>query len=244
MSMKVSVVLASFNGEKFIAEQIKTILQGLNIDDELIVSDDGSTDSTLNIINDFAVNDKRIKIVHGPMKGVVKNFENALTMTTGDLIFFADQDDIWCADKIKKVASRFAEDKNLLLLLHDMYICSDDQIENGEKGNLSFSIRRRKHGVLRNLVYNGYYGCCMAMSRKLLEMILPFPDNAIAYDQLIGVIAERYKGSAFLSEPLIIHRIHGDNMSKRLGLIGKIRFRIALWKAYRTVIKRNKRRLK
>ena len=85
---KVSVAMATYNGEKYIKEQIETILNNLDDKDELVISDDGSSDMTIEIIN--KINDKRIKLLEGPRKGLKKNFENAIKNTTGDVIFLSE----------------------------------------------------------------------------------------------------------------------------------------------------------
>ncbi len=92
---KISVCLASFNGEKFISEQILSILEQLNTDDELIISDDNSTDTTPQIIKELMRLDKRIVFLPGNnFRNPVYNFENALAKSSGEYIFLADQDDI------------------------------------------------------------------------------------------------------------------------------------------------------
>ena len=98
--MKISVCLATFNGEKYLQQQIESILIQLGDNDELIISDDGSSDQTLNIIESFS--DKRIHIFHNKMNhGFIGNFENALRIATGDYIFLSDQDDVWSSDKLR-----------------------------------------------------------------------------------------------------------------------------------------------
>ena len=93
-------VLATFNGEKYLQQQIESILIQLGDNDELIISDDGSSDQTLNIIESFS--DKRIHIFHNKMNhGFIGNFENALRIATGDYIFLSDQDDVWSSDKLR-----------------------------------------------------------------------------------------------------------------------------------------------
>ena len=96
----ISVCVATYNGEKFIREQIESILCQLSSDDEIIVSDDGSTDGTIVIIN--CIGDKRIRIIEGPRKhSPTFNFENALKEAKGDYIFLADQDDVWKTNKVE-----------------------------------------------------------------------------------------------------------------------------------------------
>ena len=96
----ITVCIATFNGEKYIREQLNSILFQLSLQDEVIVSDDGSTDNTISIIKSF--NDKRIKIIDGVHRhSPTLNFENALKEAKGDYIFLADQDDVWKDDKVK-----------------------------------------------------------------------------------------------------------------------------------------------
>ena len=120
---KISVAMATFNGEKYIKEQIETILENLSDNDELVISDDGSTDNTLDIISDY--NDSRIKLISGPKKGIKKNFENAINNCEGDYIFLSDQDDIWNSNKIEEVMKVFHE-KNVMLVIHDAKIVDSD----------------------------------------------------------------------------------------------------------------------
>ena len=98
----ISVCMACYNGEKFIQEQVDSIICQLGLDDELIISDDGSNDRTLDIL--FSYEDSRIKILHNrACHGFVGNFENALSHAKGDYIFLSDQDDIWKKEKVQKV---------------------------------------------------------------------------------------------------------------------------------------------
>ena len=95
--------MAAYNGELYIAQQLDSILNNIKINDEVIISDDGSSDRTREIIRDYIVKDNRIKLVDGPQKGVVKNFENALEYANGEIIFLCDQDDVWKDNKIEKL---------------------------------------------------------------------------------------------------------------------------------------------
>ena len=100
--MKFSVCIATFNGEKFIKEQLDSILCQLGVDDEIIISDDSSVDQTISIIESYK--DKRIKIfVNQKFSSPIYNFENAIMKSRGDFIFLSDQDDIWQSDKVEKM---------------------------------------------------------------------------------------------------------------------------------------------
>ena len=116
---KVSVAMATYNGEKYIQEQIDSILKNLEKKDELIISDDGSNDGTIEIIKKNIKKDNRIKLINGPKRGVIKNFENALLNCNGDYIFLSDQDDIWLPNKVKTVMSYFEQDDKLIAIVHD-----------------------------------------------------------------------------------------------------------------------------
>ena len=109
--MKISVCMATYNGEMYIRRQLDSILKQMSADDELVISDDGSTDNTLEIIGSYK--DRRIKLLHSTHKNLILNFENALKQASGDVVFLSDQDDIWFDKKVKKYKEHLK--KNLLV---------------------------------------------------------------------------------------------------------------------------------
>ena len=118
----ISVCLATYNGESFLKEQIDSILCQLSLEDEIIVSDDGSSDKTIEILN--AYGDSRIKIYKGPCQNnPALNFENALAQARGDYIFLSDQDDVWELNKVE-VCLKYL--KNYDLVLSDCSIVDRD----------------------------------------------------------------------------------------------------------------------
>ena len=205
----ISVCMATYNGEKYIKEQIETILVNLSEGDELIVSDDGSTDGTRDIVQQYSKSDARIRLVDGPRRGVIANFENAICHAKGDFIYLADQDDLWDAKKVEKVQACF-EKRTCMLVIHDADIIDGE----GKCVEASFFQRRgSKPGVLKNIIKNSYIGCCMAFRREVLERVLPIPKNIEMHDQWIGVLAETMGEAVFLDEVLFHYRRHGDNVS-------------------------------
>ncbi|MCS2693780.1 glycosyltransferase [Bacteroides fragilis] len=166
--MKISVCLASYNGQLFIEQQIKSILAQLSEYDELIVSDDCSTDKTLEIVE--TLNDKRIKIFSGIRYGSpIRNFENALKHATGDVIFLSDQDDVWLPNKVKIMTSYFHQ--------YDVVVsnCSIvDKELNIIKDSFFLSVNTRK-GFFNNLYDNHYLGCCMAFKKKSIRYHFAIP---------------------------------------------------------------------
>ena len=113
--MKISVAMAYYNGGMYIEEQMDTILTQLGEQDEVIVSVDGASDGSKPLLLKMAEEDKRIHVIKGPGKGVVKNFENAIRHCSGEIIYLSDQDDIWKPDKVKKVNEAFLNPKFFMM---------------------------------------------------------------------------------------------------------------------------------
>lgn len=210
MRPTVSVAIATYNGEKYVKEQINSILDNLEEYDEIIVSDDGSTDETIDIIK--SLHDKRIKIIEGPRKGIKQNFANAIEHTSGDIIFLADQDDVWLDGKVDKVLNVFEENEEITLVVHNAKIVND-KLEEIPPYN-TFEWRKSKKGILNNIWKNTYIGCCMAFREELKEKILPIPNDIEMHDQWIGIINETNSKSLFLNEELIEYRRHDSNNSE------------------------------
>lgn len=204
----ISVAMATYNGEKYIKEQLDSILSQLNVDDELIISDDGSTDNTLNIIE--AYHDRRIKIYNGPRKGVKQNFANAISHCNGKYIFLSDQDDTWTENKIVIMLEAFENNEQVKVVVHDNVIVDENM--NIIKESF-YKLRNSKPGIIKNIIKNSYIGCCMAFDASLKEKILPIPNNIEMHDQWIGIICEKYGKSVFIKDRLINYCRHGDNVS-------------------------------
>ncbi len=219
----ISVALAAYKGEKYIEEQIRSILPQLSYNDEIIVSDDRPGGMTEKIVKKIAAEDSRVVWVEGKSKGVVSNFVNAIRYCKGDKIFLCDQDDVWLPDKVKRVMEAF--DEGYDLILHNAYITD------GELNITDYSFfekRGSKKGVFRNIFKNSYMGCCMAFDRKLLKKIMPMPRSIPMHDQWIGILAEIYGKVKFLDLPLIYYRVHGGNVTG-----GKTTFRQKMeWRRY------------
>ena len=171
--------MACFNGEKYISSQISSILNQLSQDDELIVSDDSSTDNTIAVVKTF--NDKRIKIIaNQKSKGYTGNFENAIIYASGDIIFLSDQDDIWVDDKVQTMLS--------VLKYSDLVVCDAQFVDKDLNpfNETYFSLRGGKKGFLNNIYKSRYLGGCMAFKRKILSKVLPFPNNHTLCHMICG----------------------------------------------------------
>lgn len=206
---RVSVCMATYNGEKYICKQLDTIIANLTDRDELIISDDGSTDNTVTILQQYQLKYPYITILNGPKKGVIKNFENALINSHGKYIFLSDQDDEWMKNKVERMIKEF-ENSKVMAVVHDAVIVD---AENNEINSSLFKIRNSKKGLCKNLIKNSYVGCCMAVRRELVEKALPFPENIEMHDWWLGLISDCKKGSVFIDDKLINYRRHDSNVS-------------------------------
>jgi glycosyltransferase involved in cell wall biosynthesis len=223
----ISVCIATYNGSKYIREQLNSILTQLPEHSEVIVSDDNSTDTTVEIIK--GMRDKRIHIfVNSKREGVIQNFENALTKASNSVIFLADQDDIWLADKVALTLPLL---EKYSLVNHDC-ILIDEQRKTLVPS--LFSINNAKAGIVKNIYLNSYTGCCMAFNRSLLTQAIPIPKNTyIQHDVWLGIIAEIYGEVYFLNQPLIEFRRHDETETQtgktsKNTLSRKIKMRIFL----------------
>lgn len=204
----ISVAMATYNGEKYILTQINSILRNLGSNDELVISDDGSTDSTIEIIK--SLNDKRIKIFKGPRKGVSKNFENAICHCKGDIIFLSDQDDIWAKGKVSKVLKAFEDDK-CVVVLHDAIVV-DETNKVIKPSYYKYRFKKVYTSTFLNLIKSTYFGCCMAFRPVSKSKIFPIPKGCL-HDRWIGLILSISGKTVYIDEPLIKYRRHGDNAS-------------------------------
>ena len=216
----VSVCMATYNGERFIRPQVESILSQLEENDELIISDDGSTDSTLEIIKSF--NDKRIKVFTHEKPAYLSeikynrsyyyatsNFENALLHASGDYIFLSDQDDIWAPNKKERMISYLKKNEADCVMCNFSLIDSEKNILT-EKGFIKNPVKK---SLIGKIIKSRFVGSSMCFSKELLEKVLPFPKKLRAHDLWIGCLAKRI---VFLDEPLTLYRRHEENVSTGL----------------------------
>lgn len=224
----ISVCMATYNGEKYIKEQIDSILAQIGDNDELIISDDGSTDNTIAIIESYK--DDRIKVLYNFGKhGCNANFENALKRATGDYIFLSDQDDVWISKKVNKCIEAL---QSADLVVHDCFV-SDADLNIIEPS--FFNVRKSKPGVIYNLIRNSYVGACMAFKRDILTYSLPIPKSLLMYhDGWIALLVSIKGKVQLLPTPLIYFRRHYNNTSQSasqssFSILYQIRYRLNWW---------------
>lgn len=206
--MKISIAMATYNGSKYIEEQLKSLETQSRKPDELIICDDGSTDTTVDLIDNFSKTCSfAVQIYRNPVKlGYAKNFEKALQLCTGDLICLCDQDDYWESHKIATVEAEFKRKPDLLCLLNDQYIAYEDLILTG------YTQLDQVHSLGLPPEYF-ITGCCTTLHKDLLALALPLPDEITAHDTWINKIAYMIGGNTILEQPLQKYRRHNSNTS-------------------------------
>lgn len=212
--MNVSVCLAAYNGEKYIDVQLKSILDQLGENDELIILDDCSTDNTLKVVNSFV--DKRIKLFSNNVnKGHVFSFGKAIEFATRDIIFMSDQDDIWLDNRLELMKDSLIAEKVMLLSTNTNFIDSNGTPINYKVDGVS-SKNSKKY--LRNIfdIFKGkenYYGCAMAFKSELRTVILPIPSYVESHDLWIAMAANIMKSNLHSDIITLSRRVHGENAS-------------------------------
>lgn len=237
---KVAIVMAAYNGEKYIAEQITSILNNSYKDIELHICDDGSTDGTEEIVASFVERYPRKVFYHRNEKnlGVIRNFFFGLNLVEAEYYMFSDQDDVWEKDKILHTLEKMKEQEakansKPVLVFGDAYMVDSYLQSMGNTfqkiSNLNPKDTRLSHVVVENAVI----GCTVMLNEALKKKLTVFPKEIRMHDWWVALIAATMGELAFLDEPLLKYRQHGNNTlggmsdmsfaKKNLGKIGKIR---------------------
>jgi glycosyltransferase involved in cell wall biosynthesis len=227
--MKISVCMATYNGEQFLVEQVDSILSQLGPNDELVIVDDASQDATCALIEGFC--DSRILLIQNEAnQGVQASFETALSQVTGEIIFLSDQDDIWVADKVTTILQVFNTNSGITMVVSDASLVD-------QRGALLFPSYYAQRGqfsdcFLMNLIRCKYLGCTMAFRAKVLREALPFPrSRLILHDIWIGTVNRLSGGKTqYLPTPLVCYRRHESAVTgtHRLSAMRRILLRLHL----------------
>jgi hypothetical protein len=207
----VSVAMSTFNGERYIYEQIKSIMNQTRPIDELVLSDGGSTDRTLAIVEEMGeFASFSIKILR-PNKRLYphENFAKAVAHCQGDIIFLCDQDDVWMDHKVEAICSRI--DDRFQVCISDFSVCDADLTPHG-----TYLERHSLRGDRRGHVH----GCAVAMSSSFASLALPFPpaELRVWFDQWLAQLSEALDVRSFLNEPLHMWRRHAAAWSGEAGI--------------------------
>jgi glycosyltransferase involved in cell wall biosynthesis len=209
MSATVSVALATYNGRAYLPEQLASLAAQNRPPDELVVCDDGSNDGTVELLEEFARTAPfKVRIYRNESNlGVLRNFEKALSLCEGDIVFLSDQDDVWLPEKIEAVVELFGKDARALAVVNDKLITDENLVPTGATmlGNI------RGFGSPDG---NFVAGCCSAFRREWLKIALPIPEGAIAHDTWLVGLAHRLEVASICERPLQYYRRHGANVSQ------------------------------
>jgi len=234
--------MATCNGARYVERQVASILEQLADDDELVVSDDGSSDETIALVRTF--DDPRIRILEDSVfRSPLGNFEHAVRHARGDTLVLSDQDDVWLSNKLPLVRELFAgETARPFLVVLDAEVVDED-------GRAVYPSVLEKlgaaPGLFRNLWTNRYLGCCMAFSRDLLDAALPFPPGVGMHDIWLGQLCERIGTTRFVHVVTMKYRRHDANVTGfdiRFEPVQQVRRRLSLAWSLARVTARARRR--
>ncbi len=216
-----SVALCTYNGEKFLDQQLDSILHQTTPINEIIICDDGSTDATIKIIQAFQTKyPSTIKLhINEVSLGAIKNFEKAIGLCSGEIIFLSDQDDVWIENKVKRIIEKFETNPSLEAIFSDANLIDD-------KGNLlsktlfneyTFDDKLQedwsKGRALLDLVYyrNKITGATLAIKKNIFLRAFPFSKiDKLWHDAYLGLHAAANNSLGWINEPLIQYRIHSN----------------------------------
>jgi len=229
--MKISVVMTTYNGERYLEEQIDSILTQTLHPAELIVCDDQSTDGTVAILEKYQRQEKLVFVKNPQRLGLIKNFKKAVSLATaGNYVALSDQDDHWLPDKLEKSAALLQKmDENLPCLVYSDLILVDEQ---GKILNHSFKNEQGQGGYEENLetlcFRNFVTGCTILMNPTLRPFFAAIPDNVLFHDDWIALAAFTFGKVDALPMATVRYRKHSSNLSIATGTKPRNRYRSLL----------------
>ena len=211
----VSIALATYNGERFLKEQLDSLLNQTYQNTEVIITDDASTDGTKSILEEYAEKDSRVKLFFNDNNlGLIKNFEKAVQLTQGTVIAFADQDDVWASDKIEKLLANMGD--AVLVYCNSEYIDADGKSMNRKLTDYRNPSNKRNLFIFDKDSGIWIAGHALLFRKELLDTALPFTPY-ISHDTWIAYIAMLKGTIKFIPDVLVYYRQHGGNVVGGLG---------------------------
>ena len=213
---KLCILLASYNGEKYISEQLDSIINQTYKNWELIIRDDGSKDETVTILNKYEKKDERIKILRDDKGnlGFLKNFEELLFNAKEEFVLFSDQDDFWLKNKLEKFVEKIRDlDEKVLskpLLIHCNSLVCDDKLEIIKEKFIDSKIAKKNNS---NIYFFEYIvqGSTSMVNKKMIKESLPFLKNVTLHDRYFHLLSQFLGTRVFIDESLVKYRQHERN---------------------------------
>jgi glycosyltransferase involved in cell wall biosynthesis len=217
--MKIIILMATYNGEKYLAEQLESIQSQTYQSWNLFVRDDGSKDKTLDILNHYARQDNRISILanNGQRLGCCGNFSLLMEQSSdADYVMFCDQDDVWMPTKIQTTLEAMlhleARYSNLPLMVYTDLQVVDDCLNPIANSFMTYqAIDPRRNQLHDVLVTNPVAGCTALLNKALVQLAIPIPTDALGHDCWCSLVASAFGKLEHLSTPLINYRQHVSN---------------------------------
>lgn len=211
----IDILMATYNGEKYIEEQIQSILNQTYSEFNLIISDDCSEDNTVSLVRGLAASDKRIKLIENLTNvGYIRNFEKLLLASKADYIMFADQDDVWLEDKVEKSFAFLKETKSDLIYT-DLKVVDEKLNVLFDSFNREMKIFPKRVKTYNDLFHRNYAtGNTILFSANMKKHILPFVElktYEYIHDWYILIECMYHGKVSYLDEALILYRQHGNN---------------------------------
>ena len=195
---KVSIAMATYNGSKFLNQQLDSIINLTYKCTELIIVDDCSSDNTIEIINSYIDKYHWIKLYQNVINiGAVKSFEKAINLCSGDYIALSDQDDVWFPNKLQTLLDNIEEN----LLIHSDAVLVDEHMNIVANSYFSTIKNKKLSGFTDYLLMNNVTGCTMLFSRKLFELAMPIPEGFYIHDHYLAIVASFHGTIKLLDEP-------------------------------------------
>lgn len=214
---KISVAMATYNGAKFLREQLDSLYNQTRIPDEIFVSDDHSDDETIDILEEYHQKYDLKYIVNNTTEGVNRNFEKAIKNCSGDYVILSDQDDIWFPEKIEASYNKIKEiegDSPALVSSQCFHIDAKGNIISKET-----NIKRDTSSCADTILQPSgvTQGCSLMINKKLLSLLKPFPPTKVCmYDCYIGFIGACIGIKYNMAKPLMFHRHHRNNVTSSI----------------------------
>lgn len=214
---KIDILLATYNGEKYLKEQIDSILNQTYSNFRLLISDDCSKDDTKKILEEYEKKDNRIKVFYQEKNlGYVKNFEFLLKQVESSIYALSDQDDVWLPEKIEKTYNKLKQTGSDLVFT-DLEVVNENLETIYPSFNdymlLTRKIKKYKESFLLQYLYNCITGCTLMSKKEFLDKIIPIPVSSkyVIHDTWIGLIVSLYGKIEYLDEKTVRYRQHGNN---------------------------------
>ncbi|WP_347331363.1 glycosyltransferase family 2 protein [Marinimicrobium locisalis] len=224
------VLVCSYNGERYIGEQLESILKQDPPPQRLIVSDDGSTDRTRDIVKQFAqTSPVSITLIDGPRKGVIKNVLASLPQTTAEYVFLADQDDIWLDNKVPLFSEHMGPTDAPHLIFSDAWVWHPERESRDSFWKLDGLKPENAHYPKQLAFHNTVQGASACFNRALIDVAQESGavDQIVMHDWWLALIASSMGRVDHISEPTLLYRQHGGNQVGSQNAAGKKKRNIA-----------------